>query len=137
LATRCLVLRTSGRLVLFVSSCIRVERDLVVRLRDIATSQLTCSLGNEVTNAVVEDRKSTRLNSSHLVISYAVFCLKKKTNKQGHLPMRVEIAGCVECSELEHRLHSLTHFALRGPFYYGSHSLRATEYFAIFQVCDL
>src|SRR5256885_9254307 len=27
---------------------------------------------------VVGDRKSTRLNSSHLVISYAVFCLKKK-----------------------------------------------------------
>src|SRR2546426_9087497 len=26
------------------------------------------------------DRKSTRLNSSHLVISYAVFCLKKKIN---------------------------------------------------------
>src|SRR5256885_10700944 len=31
--------------------------------------------------AQLEDRKSTRLNSSHLVISYAVFCLKKK-NKQ-------------------------------------------------------
>src|SRR5256885_12900704 len=29
---------------------------------------------------VVRDRKSTRLNSSHLVISYAVFCLKKKKN---------------------------------------------------------
>src|SRR5688500_5362685 len=29
--------------------------------------------------AVLLDRKSTRLNSSHLVISYAVFCLKKKT----------------------------------------------------------
>src|SRR5262245_63564257 len=28
-----------------------------------------------------EDRKSTRLNSSHLGISYAVFCLKKKTTK--------------------------------------------------------
>src|SRR2546429_1242869 len=28
-----------------------------------------------------EDRKSTRLNSSHGYISYAVFCLKKKTNK--------------------------------------------------------
>src|SRR5256885_2481974 len=27
----------------------------------------------------LRDRKSTRLNSSHLVISYAVFCLKKKT----------------------------------------------------------
>src|SRR5256885_3899702 len=31
-------------------------------------------------NAAEEDRKSTRLNSSHLVISYAVFCLKKKKN---------------------------------------------------------
>src|SRR5699024_11445448 len=31
----------------------------------------------------VEDRKSTRLNSSHVSISYAVFCLKKKKNKQG------------------------------------------------------
>src|SRR5262245_64725252 len=30
---------------------------------------------------VQEDRKSTRLNSSHLGISYAVFCLKKKTNE--------------------------------------------------------
>src|SRR5256885_11950112 len=30
---------------------------------------------------VALDRKSTRLNSSHLVISYAVFCLKKKINK--------------------------------------------------------
>src|SRR5256885_11755922 len=28
------------------------------------------------------DRKSTRLNSSHLVISYAVFCLKKKTEAE-------------------------------------------------------
>src|SRR2546426_8759516 len=32
------------------------------------------------TLAAAEDRKSTRLNSSHLVISYAVFCLKKKKN---------------------------------------------------------
>src|SRR5688500_19830481 len=30
----------------------------------------------------IGDRKSTRLNSSHLVISYAVFCLKKKKYKQ-------------------------------------------------------
>src|SRR5258708_21446896 len=29
-----------------------------------------------------EDRKSTRLNSSHQIISYAVFCLKKKKNNQ-------------------------------------------------------
>src|SRR2546426_5141397 len=32
-------------------------------------------------NRTPQDRKSTRLNSSHLVISYAVFCLKKKKNK--------------------------------------------------------
>src|SRR3712207_7104335 len=31
-------------------------------------------------NGCVEDRKSTRLNSSHANISYAVFCLKKKHN---------------------------------------------------------
>src|SRR5256885_3545849 len=30
----------------------------------------------------MKDRKSTRLNSSHLVISYAVFCLKKKKKNQ-------------------------------------------------------
>src|SRR3712207_8299735 len=32
-------------------------------------------------DAVREDRKSTRLNSSHANISYAVFCLKKKNNR--------------------------------------------------------
>src|SRR5207249_5736391 len=35
--------------------------------------------GDEVTR---RDRKSTRLNSSHVSISYAVFCLKKKNNKK-------------------------------------------------------
>src|SRR3989454_5913090 len=35
-------------------------------------------LGLEVVSGGPTDRKSTRLNSSHLVISYAVFCLKKK-----------------------------------------------------------
>src|SRR5690554_7667707 len=32
-------------------------------------------------NVLPSDRKSTRLNSSHVRISYAVFCLKKKKNK--------------------------------------------------------
>src|SRR5258708_11297352 len=31
------------------------------------------------------DRKSTRLNSSHQIISYAVFCLKKKKSKKVHI----------------------------------------------------
>src|SRR2546430_3794542 len=34
--------------------------------------------GGECRNGVARDRKSTRLNSSHSQISYAVFCLKKK-----------------------------------------------------------
>src|SRR2546426_2320163 len=33
----------------------------------------------------LKDRKSTRLNSSHLVISYAVFCLKKKKNERNEI----------------------------------------------------
>src|SRR5258708_8297475 len=33
----------------------------------------------------IGDRKSTRLNSSHQIISYAVFCLKKKKKKKSHL----------------------------------------------------
>src|SRR5205814_10104971 len=36
--------------------------------------------GNSTQNRRRSDRKSTRLNSSHLGISYAVFCLKKKRN---------------------------------------------------------
>src|SRR2546426_9594614 len=38
-------------------------------------------LSYKKSHSLCEDRKSTRLNSSHLVISYAVFCLKKKKNK--------------------------------------------------------
>src|SRR5205807_7117758 len=37
--------------------------------------------GRELVRGQHRDRKSTRLNSSHLVISYAVFCLKKKNTK--------------------------------------------------------
>src|SRR2546429_6037986 len=38
------------------------------------------SLLIELDRQITEDRKSTRLNSSHGYISYAVFCLKKKNN---------------------------------------------------------
>src|SRR2546426_3237219 len=39
------------------------------------------------------DRKSTRLNSSHLVISYAVFCLKKKKKKPTTYANREKSSG--------------------------------------------
>src|SRR5437773_7996753 len=38
--------------------------------------------GRQDRQAKLRDRKSTRLNSSHITISYAVFCLKKKKKKQ-------------------------------------------------------
>src|SRR5256885_9945240 len=45
------------------------------------------------------DRKSTRLNSSHLVISYAVFCLKKKKkNPTCHIPRANKTRQCQQSS---------------------------------------
>src|SRR5438132_8082872 len=43
-----------------------------------------CTVGPDI-----GDRKSTRLNSSHTVISYAVFCLKKKKKMQPILGIRI------------------------------------------------
>src|SRR3990170_6599819 len=40
------------------------------------------------------DRKSTRLNSSHQIISYAVFCLKKKRRMSGRRRVRRRVCGC-------------------------------------------
>src|SRR2546426_4795808 len=61
--------------------------DLVVLARHHALQRLDVADGDQVLRGIAvrsdrlgdaRDRKSTRLNSSHLVISYAVFCLKKK-----------------------------------------------------------
>src|SRR2546422_5273543 len=57
-----------------------VQRDDVADTQQVVQfgeldAELTCAVGVEV------DRKSTRLNSSHGYISYAVFCLKKKKKK--------------------------------------------------------
>src|SRR5690242_20952197 len=58
------------------------ERALAVgrvgQLRVVAAARLRGLLRPEAHVAVAQDRKSTRLNSSHMSISYAVFCLKKK-----------------------------------------------------------
>src|SRR5256885_11613315 len=43
-----------------------------------------------------EDRKSTRLNSSHLVISYAVFCLKKKKKQTRTLTVMPSSVLCTQ-----------------------------------------
>src|SRR5690242_21173876 len=44
-----------------------------------------------ITHGRALDRKSTRLNSSHMSISYAVFCLKKKNNSSTYSWYRVEL----------------------------------------------
>src|ERR1022692_3392212 len=54
--------------------------------RDRGRSLREC--GCQSGGAAFPDRKSTRLNSSHLVISYAVFCLKKKKKKSKLLLQR-------------------------------------------------
>src|SRR2546426_2288478 len=57
------------------------ERGNVLLRADVESAdrqKLLASIAVLARRGRVEDRKSTRLNSSHLVISYAVFCLKKK-----------------------------------------------------------
>src|SRR5690242_21135078 len=50
-------------------------------LAELHTAQASAPIREELGRA---DRKSTRLNSSHMSISYAVFCLKKKKKKKRH-----------------------------------------------------
>src|SRR5688500_19109151 len=52
-----------------------------VAARDSGASRFYTLVPSRLDHFARRDRKSTRLNSSHLVISYAVFCLKKKNIK--------------------------------------------------------
>src|SRR5436853_5796877 len=58
----------------------RAERRFLRVLLSLEREQLTHTL---LRMGDIGDRKSTRLNSSHLGISYAVFCLKKKRKDKG------------------------------------------------------
>src|ERR1039458_8174392 len=57
---------------------VRLGRDVTVEELRRHYHQIVYATGNEADRRLGIDRKSTRLNSSHLGISYAVFCLKKK-----------------------------------------------------------
>src|SRR5258708_29003697 len=54
------------------------------------------------------DRKSTRLNSSHQIISYAVFCLKKKKTKSDYYDL-------IKCGVAVCSAHDISELAFRGP----------------------
>src|SRR5258708_8233047 len=65
-------------------------------------------------SAPPQDRKSTRLNSSHQIISYAVFCLKKK-NTTLHSPHERLWSGAICLKQQKRPLHTrrqLRHHAL-------------------------
>src|SRR2546426_7647786 len=73
----------------------RIERHVLVREADARGHRVMAARSSaempsarnvsaSSSSAPSGDRKSTRLNSSHLVISYAVFCLKKKKNTKSN-----------------------------------------------------
>src|SRR5256885_3423889 len=76
-------------------------------------SELAREMGLDAARVLVrrelEDRKSTRLNSSHLVISYAVFCLKKKNQ-------RISVRCCGPTSDPPASPHPTKHLEVpQGP----------------------
>src|SRR5258708_24321922 len=77
---------------LFRSAYEHLVVDEAHHLEDAATQSLRCEVDGPGLEALLRrpsvDRKSTRLNSSHQIISYAVFCLKKKKKSTTEPPSR-------------------------------------------------
>src|SRR2546427_5741344 len=80
---------------LFRSSCARRPRRRDSEAEDLAGVQDVLRIQRLLDGAhhLHRDRKSTRLNSSHSQISYAVFCLKKKTLTWQPLDKSVRVPG--------------------------------------------
>src|SRR5256885_4983060 len=81
------MLATAVAFFVVAATCVFAQTKLL-RFPDIHGDRVAFTYGGDIWTApanggtairlTAQDRKSTRLNSSHLVISYAVFCLKKK-----------------------------------------------------------
>src|SRR3989442_3079346 len=81
---------------------------------DVVPSHTMCEMMRLISQAI--DRKSTRLNSSHVRISYAVFCLKKKKRPRKSSQGRVSYA----VTRVTDKEHSLSYGK------YASHTARET-----------
>src|SRR5258707_14237104 len=79
-----LMIRRPPRSTLFPYTTLFRSLELLREIKKRAPESLVILMTafSTVANAVIRDRKSTRLNSSHANISYAVFCLKKKKKKK-------------------------------------------------------
>src|SRR5207302_6767053 len=77
---------------LFRSSC--------QQFKNIRNAEALATNAGAAPTFVARDRKSTRLNSSHVKISYAVFCLKKKKKK-------IEYVCCLADDELVVMIYSI------------------------------
>src|SRR5258707_11366397 len=73
------------------------EQRVAVWSRPQMTAEKLAELQSALYDALMKDRKSTRLNSSHANISYAVFCLKKKKDEYRALvaPQPLSVLGIV------------------------------------------
>src|SRR5258708_29573932 len=77
------MIRRPPRSTLFPYTTLFRSRTTLARLSRATTNAVLSEVHWRQTSVLERDRKSTRLNSSHQIISYAVFCLKKKT--QDHI----------------------------------------------------
>src|SRR5690349_23434031 len=80
------MIRRPPRSTLFPYTTLFRSPATVAAVRGPGTRKGAFRMRNQSTTAPARptDRKSTRLNSSHVEISYAVFCLKKKKKRQSH-----------------------------------------------------
>src|SRR2546426_2881285 len=98
-----------------------LQRDQPI-LRESCAPEWTSSMLVAARWSNQQDRKSTRLNSSHLVISYAVFCLKKKSKRQVQSETKLQYLALslVKFGERQQRLVKIDHFT---SFLVGHHGI--------------
>src|SRR5258707_7500695 len=80
-------------------------RSHIVPVFDVgSTERFPCFVVSKYVDGMDLDRKSTRLNSSHANISYAVFCLKKKKKTDRDQPLGDELHAIVVLVDVENSL---------------------------------